>query len=150
MDAPYRMQLLGPWRYEWLEPGPPAAGVDGDFPPAPGEPRLRMPVDWCGAFGTRAGTVRFCRRFQQPTNLEPHERVWLAFDGVGGAAVFCLNGEELGRLSSPGGPAAFDITARIRRSNELSVEIAFDPAAALPDQPGGLWAPVAIEIRSEP
>lgn len=105
-----------------------------------------MPADWQSVFGERPGTARFTRQFHRPTNLEWHDRVLVAFDGVSGSARVSLNGKTLGAIDAPG-PARFLVTELLCFYNELSVEIQFDPAGQ-GKTPGGLWGPVAIEIRS--
>jgi beta-galactosidase/beta-glucuronidase len=88
----------------------------------------------------------FRRRFHCPTNLEPDDRVWLVFDGVGGEGTISVNGEVVGRLQSSGEPQRLDVATRLQPFNEATVELEFDPAGE--QNPGGLFAPVAIEIES--
>jgi hypothetical protein len=105
-----------------------------------------MPATWQSLFGDAAGTARFRRRFNRPTNLDPDERVFLVFGGLAGWVRVSLNGAELGSLSAGHDPAEFDVTPRLAPRNTLDVEVTFDPAAVA-GRPGGLWAPVALEIR---
>jgi len=134
VTEPYRIRLRGPWKYEWLEPK--------DRPEGSGT--VQMPARWEELFGKRAGRVRFQRRFGRPTNLEPSERVFVVFEGVGGNATVWLNGQPLGQLKGPRG--AFDVTELLRPSNQLVVEVEYAPDR-WPDTPGGLWGLVLIEIR---
>lgn len=136
----HRIHLKGPWQYEWL-------GAGDAHLPFPRSGRVTMPADWQSLFGERSGTARFTRRFHRPTNLEPHERVLLAFDGVGGAARIALNGRSLGVIDAPARSARFVVTEFLSLNNELAVELRFDPDRC--GQPGGLWGPVAIEIASD-
>ena len=47
------------------------------------------------------------------------------------------------------GPAVeFDVTSRLNEFNELRVEVAFDPRSE-PNVSGGLYGPVALDIRWE-
>lgn len=140
---PHRMRLKGPWEYEWLAGPFPA----DEKPSVPKTGRVKMPVHWRTAFGTAAGRVRFRRRFGLPTNLDPGERVCLAFDGIGGDAEVTLNDRPLIRLQSSEETVRIEITAQLQRRNELAVEVEFDPQQEA-DKPGGLWAPVALEIHA--
>ena len=145
----HRIHLRGPWEYEWISDSPNLTKPQnrserGSFP-ATG--RVKMPADWESIFGAIFGTVRFRRRFHQPTNLDPHERVFIVFDGVGGAMRVWVNSRELGRIEETIEPIEFEVTELLRPSNLLVVEIEFN-ADADGLQAGELWAAVAIEIRS--
>jgi beta-galactosidase/beta-glucuronidase len=133
----HRIHLNGPWEYEWL---------DGTASEAAATGRVTMPADWGSLFRTARGRAVFRRCFHCPTNLEPDDRVWLVFDGVGGEGTVAVNGEVVGRLHSSGGPQRLDIAARLQPFNEATVELEFDAAGDA--NPGGLFAPVAIEIES--
>jgi hypothetical protein len=146
------MNLKGPWDYEWLD-GPHAlADSVADPPPAEdnefllAHSRVRMPSSIEDAWGAVSGRVRFQRRFQKPTNLEPHERVHIAFDGLGGTAALTLNGESLTRLCDVESTQTFDVTDQLGQSNTLAVELTWGPAESRQHQ-GGLWGAVAIEIH---
>lgn len=134
------MYLKGPWRYQPL-----AAVGDSPLPPAG---TARLPASWQELFGEFRGTVRFTRNFHQPTNLEPHERVWIVVEGVGGAASVVVNGEPLGDVEETSEGGEFDVTFRIQEYNELQVDVCFETQGR--ERPGGLWAPVAVEVREEP
>lgn len=131
------MHLKGPWEFEWVSGPAEKAGSTG---------RVTMPADWRSMFGDASGTVRFRRRFHRPTNLEEHERVFIVFDGLGGTASVAVNGQQLGTVHSPQHSAEFEITRRLEPSNILTVEVEFD-AAVRRDDRGGLWGPVALEVR---
>lgn len=143
----HRIHLKGPWEFAWLST---PSFVRSDVPENSArfldDERLRMPVEWRAAFGPRAGTVEFRRRFQWPTNLDPGETAHLVFDGVGGTGDVSLNGEPLGTLDSA--PASFEITVRLRSTNLLVVMLTFDPQTDR--RPGGLWGPVALAIHEMP
>ncbi len=141
----HRIHLRGPWEFDWLGASPlptplPGSQIAGLMLDAR---RIRMPAEWRLVFGPVAGEARFTRRFQWPTEIEEDERAAMVFLGFGGRGAATLNDVPLGLLA--GGAASFDITGRFRSSNLLVVELEFDPAEN--DSPGGLWAPVAIEIR---
>lgn len=155
--AVHRIHLKGPWEYEY----PPraalqktvAGGVQNNLAekstasPEPLPPgRVIMPADWHSLFGQSAGTALFRRRFHCPTHLDENERVEIVFDGVGGRGGVWLNGTELGRLVSADRPQRFDITPLLKPFNELAVQLHYDGAGD--DRPGGLYAPVALEIFS--
>lgn len=137
---PHRMHLKGPWQYEWLGP---SDALPPDVEPAG---RLKMPAEWRTSFGSAAGTARFRRRFNRPTNLDADERVFVVLDGVGGTGEARLDDRRLGTVDGAQGSAAFDVTDLLKPANELVVELEFDPAVDESVR-GGLWGPVAIEIR---
>jgi hypothetical protein len=139
----HRIRLKGPWDYEWV-----ASDDAATIEPGSAVGRVKMPADWQSTFGNRSGTVRFHRRFHRPTNLEPYERVSIAFDGIGGAGEVWLNGRKLGAFGVEDKVLCFEVTPCLEMRNELIVEVCFDPSAS-GRQPGGLWGPVAIEIRGE-
>jgi hypothetical protein len=135
------IRLRGPWEVAWLEGasyGPPTTA--------------KLPAPWIALFGPRAGTARFIRRFQAPARLDPDERVCVTLCGVGGEVAFWINNIPLTPLKTPLGEPdcwpherclSFDITALLRRSNRLTLEITVrDPAA--PDS--GLHQAVLLEI----
>ncbi|HUG94317.1 MAG TPA: hypothetical protein VML55_26035 [Planctomycetaceae bacterium] len=137
----HRIHLKGPWEIEWLGPEQPADER------AAGPRRVHMPAPWEALFGDAAGTARFRRRFNRPTNLDPQERVFIVFDGIGGQANVSLNARCVGTVAEAAPAAEFDVTAVLESRNVLIVDVAFNPAER-PQQPGGLWAAVALEIRS--
>jgi hypothetical protein len=132
---PHRIRLRGPWECE------PIAAATGDTPLPPA---LRMTVP-CrlaeGGLAGFAGRVRFRRRFGYPGRIDSYERVWLTFGGVGAAAEVWLNGERLGRHEEAEGPFEHEVTPLLRPRNELVVEV------EAPDDRGGLWGEVALEVR---
>ena len=85
-------------------------------------------------------------KFNQPTNLEDHEQVWVVFDGIGGEGSVRLNGQDLGAIAMTRSTAEFDITRQLALHNELVVELAFRVNGDS-DALGGLWGLVALEIR---
>jgi uncharacterized protein with NRDE domain len=129
--APHRMHLRGPWEYAW-------GGETG---------RVKLPAEWRMLFGDRAGTVTLRRRFGRPTNLEQHERVFVAFGGLGGTARIRVNGVEVGAAADDDRPVRFDVTTLLKPSNQIEIELTFDPLENA-NRRGGLWAPVAIEVHS--
>src|SRR5688572_10261437 len=103
----HTIRLRGPWELEPVERFVPRS--DGTYssqmhelpPPC----RCQMPADWGEALGNDfLGVVRYSRTFNRPTNLDPHEEVWLVVEPPRSLGVVHLNGQELGRVSS-GEPA---------------------------------------------
>lgn len=130
----HRMFLKGPWEVRRLDREEPSR-------------RVTLPASWQTIFGNEAGRAEFRRTFNQPTNLESHEHVWIVFQGVRGAAWVSLNRQRLGEINLDDTTAEFELTPHLALHNELVVQLTFDVGNS-PDQPGGLWGPVALEIRS--
>lgn len=151
MTFAHRMHLKGPWHYEWLgNPFPPTGDTNSTQlqPEFALSGRVKLPASWQALFGAVPGRARLRRRFHRPTNLDPHEHVFIVFDGIGGTAEISVNGHHLGTVADGPERQGFDITSLLQPANDLFVEITFD-AESSADRPGGLWAPVALEIRSQ-
>jgi len=134
---PHQIRLRGPWTvYGPAAEAPESAPVTA-----------HLPADWRTLFAERAGRARFVRKFNRPTNLDVHERVWIVLADVGGPVMLRVNGDPVASISGAD-PSTFrfDITSQLQPHNELEIEIEFDPLLH-PDAPGGLWQPVTIEIR---
>ncbi len=134
----HRINLKGPWEYQPLFAAPTTAGVD-----LPGRGTVKFPAAWQDFLGNFRGRVCFIRPFNRPTNLDAHERVDLVLDGVGGTAVIRLNQLAVGEISNSELGGRFDITSLLQLHNLLEIEVEW---AGSPDEQGGLWAPVALEI----
>ena len=133
----HRIRLRGPWHYEWVTNPKPDA-VSG---------RVSLPQEWRELFGDSAGCVRFRRTFHCPTSLATTSRVDLVFEGIGGAVNVCLNGQELTQADNAieeGLPIRFQIGDLLLPTNDLQVEVAFQPNET--QNPGGLWGLVVLEI----
>jgi hypothetical protein len=129
---PHPFRLHGPWDYEILSGA--AAAPRG---------RLRLPCD--GAWLPRPafhGRVQFRRVFHRPTNLEPHERLWLACEAGARGSLSC-NGRLLGGVDDRA-PAEFEITSLLADSNELLMELELSP-----DPPGGAAGGQIGRVRLE-
>jgi hypothetical protein len=120
---------------------------DDSLPRTHRRQRLKLPAEWRTEFGDRAGTVRFCRHFNKPTNLDSSESVFIVLTGFGGAGKASINGTQLGIIVADKPQAEFDITSHLQSGNQLALEIEFDPGSNVA-RPGGLWGPVVLEIRS--
>jgi hypothetical protein len=131
---PHRIRLRGPWECEPLR----RRGADAEQP-LPPPCRLTMPCRWSeGGLPGFTGRMRFRRSFGYPGRIDAHERVWLTFAGLGGAAEVRLNDHFLGSIAAP---AEFEVTPLLRPRNELVVEIEGT------SEQGGLWGEVALEVR---
>lgn len=153
------IRLRGPWEYRVLASlSPPTGGgrqVETSVPPSG---RLTMPADWGATLGADfCGRVAYHRRFGRPTGLGPADRVELAIDRVDALGSVRLNGESLGEIPAGGQPWRCDVTARLRRRNELIVEVELPhvPHGTPPvsrsgreDLSGGLTGEVWLEISS--
>lgn len=128
------MFLKGPWEVRRLDRDEPSR-------------RVTMPASWQTIFGDETGRAEFRRTFNQPTNLDAHDQVWIVFQGVRGAGWVDINGQRLDSIKTENQTAEFEITPHLWQHNELVVQLAFGAGSA-PDQLGGLWGPVALEIRS--
>jgi beta-galactosidase/beta-glucuronidase len=162
VPSPHVIRLRGPWELAPLSNDKASndEASDESLAPAAAEAcRVEVPGDWCAALGADfVGTARYTRRFNCPTNLDPHERVWLALDAVDHQARVTLNGQPLGSLTGSLATARFDITAALAPHNTLSVDVSL-PSALFADatvrgpragHPGGLIGEVRLEIGPGP
>lgn len=137
-DTMHRIHLKGPWEFQ---PLPHHSATLAVRPPIGGT--IKFPAAWRDFLGDFAGCVRFTRHFNLPTNLEPQDRVDLVLDGLGGTAEILLNQVPVGSDQPPDQTGRFDITQLLRPHNILEISVEWDGTAT---GPGGLWAPVALEI----
>jgi hypothetical protein len=137
---PHRIRLRGPWSCEPLARLPSASNL-----PLPAAFRAALPCRWRDAgLAGFAGHVRFRRRFGYPGRIDDYERVWLTFAGATGSVEIQLNEHTLPYLSNSvweRGAAEFDVTSLLRARNELIIDV------ESPDDAGGLWGEVALEVR---
>ena len=161
-NSSYRILLRGPWQAEPLnqldgqlevqhagraegqEGGP---MINSSTTPLPAASTVRLPAAWQELFGTFRGCIRFRRKFHPPSNITAADRLAIVFDGVAGAGLVSLNGVPLGSIAPGAGTARFDVTGKLRTNNELQVDLEFSAPATSP-APGGLFAPVALEIQA--
>lgn len=105
-----------------------------------------LPATWLSLFGEKAGTARFERKFNLPTNLRGEDRVFVRLPVETGRIVSCaLNGVSLSEC--PEDPRTYEISSNLQCFNRLAIEIEWIPGE-LPADRGGLWQPVLLEIVS--
>jgi beta-galactosidase/beta-glucuronidase len=145
------IRLRGPWELEALERFGDAAAA------LPQACRTRVPGDWAEHLGQDfVGRVRYCRRFNTPTNLDAGERVWLVVEAVDHRATLALNGQPLGEITAAGRDHRFDITPLLCLHNSLEIDVTlpaeiYDDASARGDRAGGsggLIGEVRLEIQT--
>ena len=113
MSTPHVIRLRGPWKCE---------ACDADTRHS--------------AVGNQSSArLRHTRRFNSPTNLEPHERVWLVCESLDGPATISLNGSALGTLDGPSTAGRFDVTEACVH-NVLAIEMSAGSAADSAGFPG--------------
>lgn len=139
----HRINLRGPWDYEWLTPADDS--LPGTFSKAG---TVSMPQDWQTLFGGASGHARFQRKFHRPTNLEPHERVFIVMTASRGSGTIRLNETLIGEFEADGTELSFEVTNALDRFNVLTIELVYSPKEE-PAQSGGLYGIVAIEIQNE-
>jgi hypothetical protein len=152
MPYPHVIRLRGPWEFEVLEREAASCAES----PAKLTGKATLPCDWSDALGADfRGQVRYRRRFNRPSGLDPHERVWLVIEGVDAFGSATLNGRALGEIRGYALPASFDVTNLLGSGNELKVDVELPPV--LPSgnlrpgaegRPGGPIGEVRLEIRS--
>jgi len=157
------IRLRGPWEYEplarvFVAPDGTRRESTEELPP-PG--RVHLPTDWGATLGQEfRGRVRYIRRFGLPTNLEPHEQVWLVIEGVDYFGMLSLNGQSLGEVVGFQTPREFDIQGLLADRNLLTLDIElprYEGGAAIRARierpgrdhlPGGPIGEIRLEIRS--
>jgi hypothetical protein len=151
----HTIRLRGPWEYEPLEN---FLAPEAELPP-PG--KITMPADWGETLGPEfRGRVRYTRFFHLPTNLEPHERVWLEFESVDCAAHILLNEHHVGAFVGRDGEVQFDVTMKLQPRNRLDVVVELPQIppsggrlprpAGRDNSPGGLIGEVRLRISAHP
>jgi hypothetical protein len=135
--APHRIHLRGPWQAAWC---------DENGHPLSAPIRLRHPDNWPAFVANRAGRVLLERTFHAPTNLEPHESVFVVLTGVRGEGEVRLNGQSLGKFDDRNLAYEFAVPLPLPFSNSLVIQVAF-PASASDRPDVGVYGAVALEIR---
>jgi hypothetical protein len=134
MSAIHRIRLRGSWTVTALET---PAGQ-----PLPESVSMTCPCSWrAGGWLNFRGRARCARRFGNPTNIDPRERVWLVIDPCEGDITIAMNGVDIGRSAS-GSAFERDITDMIAPRNVLQIDVSGT------DDNAGLTGEVRLEIRS--
>jgi hypothetical protein len=123
------IRLRGPWELVTVAEHAPSAAV--------GSQRVQMPCDLAELLGPEfQGQVRLVRPFNRPTNLDPHERVYLVLEGLSASAALVLNGAAL-IFEAADSTARVEITPHLALHNRLEVSLAV---------PGETLGEVRLEI----
>lgn len=157
MSSPHAIRLRGPWQYEPL-----ARTVllpDGTTEPEPGElpppGRIIIPSDWGETLGADfRGRVKFLRRFNRPTGLDPLHRVFIVIEQIDAFGCVSLNEASLGEIPAVASQTQFEITKLIQPHNILCIEVELPRTSPESDlshrrdqnQPGGIIGEVRLEI----
>ena len=155
MSDIHTIRLRGPWQMEKLAAE--LADGEGQGTSSLGEPELPpstrvklpiaraevLPVDFCGR-------LRFARRFQRPTGLEPHETVRLVLEVPWTVAVVTLNEHPLEVEPTSGARTEWNITARLADANVLVIELEYRADDGAPaDVPPADGAPADAPLLGE-
>lgn len=148
MPYPHVIRLRGPWDFELLD----CEQDKGNGGALRARGRVTLPASWGNEFGADfLGRVRYRRRFNRPTGLDPHLRVWLVIDGVDAHGACRLNGHELSPIDGYALRAACDVTNDLAPANVLEVDVERTPDEIRPGRerlPGGLIGEARLEIRT--
>ncbi|HVU90348.1 MAG TPA: hypothetical protein VHD36_23665 [Pirellulales bacterium] len=161
MAYPHVIRLRGPWECDRAIAQ--MALSDGTLTESARDvsefARLKAPADWAETLGPEfRGRVSYTRRFNRPTNLEPHDRVWLMAEGVDARGNVTIDSRHLGAIDGYALAAEWDVTHLLQASSVLSVDIELPPTGAGQPPPvrpgrellaGGLIGEVRLEIRRE-
>ncbi|MGH9103172.1 MAG: glycoside hydrolase family 2 protein, partial [Acidimicrobiales bacterium] len=160
------MELGGSWRATLAEEALRRCAFDPSFDDS-GWEEIPVPGHWrsTGAFSDSDGPLLYHRRFQS-TPPAREARAWLRFEGIFYQGAVWLDGDYLGDTEGYFLPHTFEVTSLLAGRSEhlLAVEVACDPPADLRAKrsltgvfqhwdcieaswnPGGIWAPVAVEL----
>jgi len=129
MSAPHRIRLHGPWVFEVFD----VDATTGDVAVV-NRGRFQMPDGWADALGEESGgVVRLSRRFNSPTGLGAHNRVWLVVEGIEQLGSVRLNDRALEQIAANDESSedlnaatriiAFDVSERLSDHNLLTLEL---------------------------
>lgn len=135
----HRIRLRGPWMYHWL---------DAEGRPAGADAALRHPEDWPQRAGLLAGRMELTRNFHAPSNLDPHEAVFVVLTGVQGSGEVRLNGQPLGSFGRQESACEFACPLPLPFFNVLTIDVSF-PAATDVSPQIGLYGVVELQIRTK-
>ncbi len=142
----HTIRLRGPWQMEPLERFAPAEAsgtAQGDDElPLPGRVKLPTTCEAALPHGFR-GRVRFARRFQRPTGLEPHETVHLVVETPWTIVGLTLNERPLEFTTSDAGslvqraPVRLNLTDLLADTNLLAIEVEYRAQDTAEGAPAG-------------
>jgi hypothetical protein len=135
----HSIRLRGPWELLPLARAVrTAAGMQEVAERLPAGGRTQVPGDGRELLGDEfTGRARFTRRFNLPTNLDAHERVFLVIAGLDARASVQLNGEPLHATPDALTSRRHDVTPHLKLHNALEIEILY---------PGDPIGEVSLEI----
>ena len=139
-SEPHQIRLRGPWQVAWL-------GDDSPENAVPSFDTVYLPESWVELFGDADGRALFRRRFNRPSNLDPHERVGILLTDIRGEAIVRCNSSEITPADDAPSLQRYDVTDVLQDFNVLDIEIVCRPSA-IPEKDSGLWRPVLLEIRT--
>ena len=147
MSDIHTIRLRGPWQMEPLAAtsadGRGQGAPDASRPELPPAARVKLPIARAAVLPVDFfGRVRFVRRFQRPTGLEPHETVRLVLDTPWTVGIVTLNERPLESETTDGARSEWNITERLADANVVMVELEYRPDDAPPaDAPllGEVW-----------
>jgi hypothetical protein len=110
MPYPHPIRLRGPWDF-----------AVGDQPWS--DERVMLPDGWPALAAAHAGRrLRLRRWFNRPTNLEPHEQVWLVVETSAADVTATLNDRPVSLVRS-GDTLEGPVTELLAERNELVMTV---------------------------
>lgn len=130
---PHAIRLRGPWQCQRIHDGGAAS-----------EPAtVSLPCAWHSLqIAGERSRVRLQRAFNKPSNLDPHERLWLVCEPTGARGVIQCNGHTLGSVPEDQ-PGQWEITPYLTGRNEVVLQLVVPPS--VDSQP--MLGDVRLEIR---
>jgi hypothetical protein len=141
----YPIRLQGPWQFAWIPHPEGSQNPGGSSSLLSGT--IRLPASSEELIRCRSGTLRLARNFQQPTNLDPEERVLLLLPPGCRPSRARLNEQPMTLSHQIGTRVASDLTALLRPSNELVLE--FDVTTDDPPPVTDLSRPILLGIMPD-
>ncbi len=130
----HQIRLRGPWELTPLaRVVVTSTGQQEVAKDLPAGGRIQMPSDGRELLGDDfTGRARLTRRFNQPTNLDPRERVLLVLASLDERGVVRLNGEQLSVAADSATARRHDITRQLKLHNVLEIDLPY-PGVPLGD-----------------
>ena len=140
-DSNHVIRLLGPWRAEVLSAESALEGTETSR-------KQKIPSTWQSWLGDHfLGTVSYKRFFRVPTNLSPHQKVWLIVEPVDFAGCVHLNDSQLGMVQLGGPNFRHDASQLLRPRNELRIDVRLSKDDIDSPRAGGIIGEVRLEIE---